>query len=100
MKRTVFLLASVALVVGSAAAKEKIYKGPFKNNDLDEDQKLTKEEFIAAKTEYAKEYWAKKGEKFEDKGVDPEKKFGKMFDQYDKDGDGFVSFEEWKAHGK
>lgn len=93
MKKRLLIL---TLIVGSAFAA----KGPFEKCDLDEDGFLNKEEFIAARTETAKIYWAKRGEDWTKKHPDPQTQFAKKFSKWDKDKDKTISQEEWKAAGK
>ena len=84
MKKMMMAILAVLLTGGVASAK-KIADGPFSKSDKDGDQKLSKEEYIAAKTMQSKAYWEKKGEKFEEKVPAPEKKFGKLFEKADAD---------------
>ena len=91
-KGFIFLL----LIAGSAFAA----KGPFTTCDADKDGFLNKEEFIKARTETAKAYWEKRGQDWTEKHPDPIRQFGAMFVKWDKDKDGRISLEEWKAAGK
>jgi hypothetical protein len=101
MKNTVWLLTGVALIAGSAFAVKA--PGAFKRNDKDKNGLLTKEEYIAARTDGSKDWFVKKGkglEAWKEKYPEPKKQFVADFQKWDKNGDGFVDVDEFMNKGK
>lgn len=102
MKKMVMLIMSAVVVSGSAVAAQKV-PGMFKKNDKDKDGRLSKEEYIAARTAGSKDWFVKSGpglDAWKEKFPDPEKQFGEEFSKWDTNGDGYVDVDEFRNKGK